>query len=52
MLRDLEAADEISGQADRLLRAAVAYGRFPTPVADLVRASQLVITVTLAADAS
>jgi hypothetical protein len=41
MLEDLEAADEISNQADRLLRAADAYGRFPTPVEDLVRASQL-----------
>jgi len=41
MLNDLEAADEISRQADRLLRAADAYGRFPTPVDDLVRASQL-----------
>ena len=41
MLEDLEAADEISNQADRLLRAASAYGRFPTPVDDLIRASQL-----------
>lgn len=41
MLEDLEAADEISSQADRLLRAADACGRFPTPVNDLVRASQL-----------
>ena len=41
MLEDLEAADEISNQAGRLLRAADAYGRFPTPVDDLVRASQL-----------
>jgi hypothetical protein len=41
LLEDLEAADEISHQADRLLRAAGAYGRFPTPVDDLVRASQL-----------
>jgi hypothetical protein len=41
MLQDLAAADEISGQADRLLRAASAYGRFPTPVDDLVSASRL-----------
>jgi hypothetical protein len=41
VLQDLEAADEICDQADRLLRAADAYGRFPTPVDDLVRASQL-----------
>ena len=41
MLQDLEAADEICNQVDRLLRAADAYGRFPTPVDDLVRASQL-----------
>jgi hypothetical protein len=41
MLQDLEAADEIGEQADRLLRAAGAYGRFPTPVDDLVGASRL-----------
>src|SRR6266567_3340115 len=41
MLQDLEAADEIRQQADRLLRAADAYGRFPTPVDHLLRASQL-----------
>jgi hypothetical protein len=41
MLQDLEAADEISRQADQLLRAAGAYGRFPTPVDDLVSASRL-----------
>jgi hypothetical protein len=41
MLQDLESADEIATQADRLLRAAGAYGRFPTPVDDLIRASQL-----------
>jgi len=41
VLKDLEAADEICDQADRLLRAADAYGRFPTPVDDLVRVSQL-----------
>lgn len=41
MLRDLEAADEISGQVDRLLRRADAYGRFPTPVEDIVSAAAL-----------
>jgi hypothetical protein len=41
MLEDLAAADEISDQVDRLLRAADAYGRFPTPVDDLVTASKL-----------
>lgn len=41
VLRDLEAADEISGQADRLLLAADAYSRFPTAVHDLVRVSRL-----------
>jgi hypothetical protein len=41
VLEDLDAADEISNQAGRLLRAADAYGRFPTPVDDLVRASRL-----------
>jgi hypothetical protein len=41
MLQDLEAADDISVAADRLLRAASAYGRFPTPVEDLVSTGQL-----------
>lgn len=41
VFEDLETADEINGQADRLLHAAGAYGRFPTPVDDLVRASRL-----------
>jgi Zn-dependent peptidase ImmA (M78 family) len=41
MLSDLEAADDISKRVDRLLRAADAYGRFPTPVDDIVAAAQL-----------
>jgi hypothetical protein len=41
MLGDLEAADEIGRQVDRLLRAADAYGRFPTPVEDIVSAAAL-----------
>lgn len=41
MLRDLAAADEIGKHVDRLLRAADAYGRFPTPVDDIVRAASL-----------
>jgi Zn-dependent peptidase ImmA (M78 family) len=40
-LSDLEAADDISMRVDRLLRAADAYGRFPTPVDDIVAAAQL-----------
>lgn len=41
MLGDLEAADEISRRVDWLLRAADAYGRFPTPVDDIVGAASL-----------
>jgi Zn-dependent peptidase ImmA (M78 family) len=41
MLGDLDAADDISRRVDRLLRAADAYGRFPTPVDDIVAAAQL-----------
>lgn len=41
MLDDLDSAGEISKQVDRLLRAADAYGRFPTPVEDIVAAAQL-----------
>lgn len=41
MLDDLEAAAEIDGRVDRLLRAADAYGRFPTPVDDIVAAAKL-----------
>lgn len=41
MLSDLEAADDICKRVDRLLRAADAYGRFPTPVDDIVAAAQL-----------
>ena len=39
VLSDLEAADDISRRVDRLLRAADAYGRFPTPVDDIVAAA-------------
>lgn len=41
MLEDLEAADDIGKHVDRLLRAADAYGRFPTPVKDIVAAAAL-----------
>ena len=41
MLGDLDAADDISRRVDRLLRAADAYGRFLTPVDDIVAAAQL-----------
>lgn len=42
MLEDLDSADEITTQVDRLLRDADAYGRFPTPVDDIVAAAKLV----------
>lgn len=41
MLDDLESAGEIDKQVDRLLRAADAYGRYPTPVDDIVAAAKL-----------
>ena len=41
MLRDLPSADGISSAADRLLRSAGAYGRFPTPIDDIVAAAGL-----------
>ncbi|MFN8191851.1 MAG: ImmA/IrrE family metallo-endopeptidase [Nocardioidaceae bacterium] len=41
MFGDLASSDEIDRSVDRLLRAADAYGRFPTPVDDLVRAANL-----------
>lgn len=41
MGRELESAGEIDAWVERLLRAASAYGRFPTPVEDIVRAAEL-----------
>ncbi|OIQ77491.1 hypothetical protein GALL_408140 [mine drainage metagenome] len=41
MLDDLESGAEISKHVDRLLRKADAYGRFPTPVDDIVAAAGL-----------
>ncbi len=41
MSGDLEATEEIRQQVDRLLRAADAYGRYPTPVEDIVSAAHL-----------
>src|SRR5438128_514898 len=41
MLRDLPSADGIGAAADKLLRSAGAYGRFPTPVDNLVEAAGL-----------
>jgi hypothetical protein len=41
MLRDLAAEDEIAAASERLLRAADARGRLPTPVEDLVEAAGL-----------
>lgn len=40
-MKELEAAREIHERVDRLLRSADAYGRFPTPVDDLVSAAKL-----------
>jgi uncharacterized protein DUF955 len=39
--RELESAGEINSRVDRLLRAADAYGRFPTPVEDIIEAAEL-----------
>lgn len=38
---ELESAGEIDTRVDQLLRAASAYGRFPTPVEDIVRVAEL-----------
>jgi Zn-dependent peptidase ImmA (M78 family) len=48
----LESADEINRHVDRLLRAADAYGRFPTPVDDIVSAAELEQADTYALDES
>ncbi len=44
MLRDLESGKEIRRQVDRLLLTADAYGRFPTPVEDIVAAAKLTVS--------
>lgn len=41
MLEDLEAAGEIDKHVDHILRTADAYGRYPTPVDDIVAAAKL-----------
>ncbi len=41
MANELESAEEINKRVDRLLRAADACGRFPTPVEDIVKAAEL-----------
>lgn len=41
MGRELESAGEINSRVDRLLRAASAYGRFPTPVEDILEQADL-----------
>lgn len=41
MLEDLDSGDDIARRVDRLLRRANAYGRYPTPVDDLVEAAGL-----------
>jgi hypothetical protein len=35
---------DIKKQADRLLKQADAYGRFPTPISDLVAAANLTVS--------
>lgn len=52
MLNDLEAAKSIDKRVDRLLRAADAYGRFPTPVDDIVAAAKLTLVDDLVLDDS
>jgi hypothetical protein len=52
MQNPLESADEINQHVDRLLRAAGAYGRFPTPVEDIVSAAELEQADTYALDES
>lgn len=42
MLEDLPSHDDIARLTDRLLRQADAYGRLPTPVADILAAAELV----------
>lgn len=41
MLEDLDSHEDIARLTDRLLREAGAYGRFPTPVADILAAAKL-----------
>jgi Zn-dependent peptidase ImmA (M78 family) len=41
VLEHLESAGEIDRQVDQLLRAADAYGRYPTPVNDIIAAAKL-----------
>ncbi len=41
MPNNLDSAEEIATRVDRLLRAADAYDRFPTPVEDIVAAAEL-----------
>jgi hypothetical protein len=41
MPQELESAGEINSRVDRLLRAADAYGRFPTPVDDILEKANL-----------
>ena len=41
MLEDLESYEDIVRLSDRLLRTAGAYGRFPTPVEDILAAAEL-----------
>jgi hypothetical protein len=41
MLSDLDSGNKIAAATDQLLRAASAYGRFPTPVEDLIGAAKL-----------
>ena len=44
MLRNLDSKSEVGKRVDRLLLLADAYGRFPTPVEDIVAAAELTMT--------
>ena len=50
MLEDLDSGDDIAKRADALLRAAGAYGRYPTPVDDIVAARGLQESADFALD--
>jgi hypothetical protein len=50
MLEDLDSGDDIAKRTDALLRAAGAYGRYPTPVDDIVAARGLQESADFALD--
>ena len=52
MAHELESSSEINERVDRLLRAANAYGRFPTPVEDIIAQADLVEAMDYVLDES